>query len=61
VWTVFPSIHLNLSKGTKITANHLVPCVRSERERERDTAWKDAAIVVARWWLYPPEITERFD
>jgi len=55
VWNVLHGVHLNVSKTMIITANLLVDCVTSERERKVQR--KIAACVVATLPLYPLKMT----
>ena len=59
VWSVLHCIHLRVNRGTIITANILVVCVTSKREREREnTATEDKASAAEMLPLYPLEITQ---
>ena len=54
MWNVLHSVHLNVSKAMIITANLLVACVTSEREK---SAAQDTASVVATLLLDPLKMT----
>jgi hypothetical protein len=54
VWNVLHSVHLNVSKAMIITANLLVACVTSEREK---SAAPDTISVVATLPLDPLKMT----
>jgi len=52
VWSVLHCVHLRVSKGMIITANILVVCVMSKRERERKYCNGNKASAAARLCVF---------